>query len=885
MHQLQGLIARIRALLHRGRAEQELSEEIRFHLEQETAKNVRNGMPPADAKRRALLAFGGVERTREAHHDVRVVRWLADVMADARFALRSIRRAPVIAGAAVVTLALGIGAATAIYTVVDAVVLKPLPFPHGDRLFVVGEENAERNWHRQTAAPANYLDWKEQVPAFEFIGGYSDGRSSATLTGEGEPQIVTYAQVTGSFFDVLGVHAQLGRVFRDEESWRQTTRIVVISDRFWRRVLGGDRGVIGRSILLSGIPQQIVGVMPAKFEYPYSGIDVWLTMRWNPSDRKKAFFRRAHYVRTFARIKPGVSARAADAQLQTVVRRLQQQYPETNVGMGATLTPLHDLITGDARQPLILLFGAVGVLLLIACANVGNLLLVQAIGRQRELSLRLALGAGRTRLVRQVLTESLVLSVLGGIAGLAVGWAGVRVLATIQPKEMLPVNDFGIDWRVLLFLVVVTTMCGLLFGIAPSLWGQRQIPANALREGSRSSGEGKRLRRWGDALVIGEVALALLLTVGAGLLVRSYSALRRVNPGFESAGVLTVSLQLAGHQYDSVAALTAFDGQLVERVRGLPGVSSVAISSSLPLTGPGWTSDFALQGRARDDFATEVAHREVTGDYFKTMHVPLLRGRVFNDTDTRQAEQVVMVNEALVRRYFQGRDPLGVRVAFDRVPDSTSTWRTIVGVVGSEHQVGISADAKDEIFAPLTQYQEQSIILVARTSGAPVALVDPIRRALHEIDPNLAIESVRSMDAVLGESLARDRFLMTMLTVFAGVGLTLAIVGVYGVLAQMTRRRTREMGVRIALGARGAQLRWLVISQGLRLVMAGLLLGALFALMLTGVMQRVLFGVPASDPLTYVLVALLLAATGAAAAWLPAYRASSTDPALALRAD
>lgn len=878
-------MARIQALLHRGRAERELSEEIRFHLEQETAKNVRSGMSSADARRRALLAFGGVERTRDAHRDVRVVRWLADLSADARFALRSIRRAPVIAGAAVVTLALGIGAATAIYTVVDAVVLKPLPFPHGDRLFVVGEENAERKWHREAAAPANYLDWKEQVPGFESIGGYSDRRSSATLTGEGEPRIINYAQVTGSFFDLLGVHAQLGRVFRDEESWHQPARVIVISDRFWRGVLGADPSVIGRSIRLGGTPHQIVGVMPANFEYPYSDVDVWLTIGWDASDRQQLSFRRAHYLRTIARVRPGVSTNAADAQLQAVVRRLQQQYPETNTGMGATLTPLHDFISGDARQPLILLFGAVGLLLLIACANVGNLLLVQAIGRQRELSLRLALGAGRTRLVRQALTESLVLSLLGGIAGLAVGWAGVRVLAAIQPKEMLPMNDFGIDWSVLLFLIIVTTICGLLFGIAPSLWGQRQLPANALREGSRSSGDGKRLRRWGDALVIGEVALALLLTVGAGLLVRSYSALRRVNPGFEAAGVLTVSLQLAGDRYDSVAALTRFDGQLLERVRAVPGVSSAAIGSSLPLTGLGWTSDFAVQGRARDDFATEVAHREVTGDYFRAMHVPLLRGRVFSDADTRDAERVVVVNEALVRRYFRGRDPLGQRIAFDRVPDSTSKWRTIVGVVGSEHQIGIPVAAHDEIIAPLAQDQQQGIILVARTSGAPIALVDPIRRALREIDPNLAIESVRSMDDVLGESLARDRFLMTMLAVFAGVGLTLAIVGVYGVLAQMTRRRTREMGVRIALGARGAQLRWLVMSQGLRLVMAGLLLGGLFALMLTGVMQRVLFGVPASDPLTYVLVGILLAATGAAAAWLPAYRASSTDPALALRAD
>jgi ABC-type antimicrobial peptide transport system, permease component len=385
--------------------------------------------------------------------------------------------------------------------------------------------------------------------------------------------------------------------------------------------------------------------------------------------------------------------------------------------------------------------------------------------------------------------------------------------------------------------------------------------------------------------VIGEVALALMLTVGAGLLVRSYAALRRVNPGFTPAGVLTVSLQLAGGRYDSSAVLAEVDAQLLERVRALPGVENAAMSSSLPLTAIGWTSDFAIEGRARDAFAIEVVHREVSPDYFRTMRVPLLRGRDFTDADGRQAERVVIVNDAVARRYFHGEDPLGKRIAFDRVPDSTSKWRTIVGVVGSEHQVGLPVEARDEIFAPLAQDQQQSIIVVARTPGAPLALLDPIRGALRDLDPNLAIGSVRSMEEVMGESLARDRFLMTMLSVFAAVGLTLSIVGVYGVLAQMTHRRTREMGVRIALGARDSELRWLVISHGLKLVAAGLAVGAMLALVLTRGMQRVLFDVPPSDPMTYVVVALLLSATGAAAAWVPAYRASTMDPAIALRAE
>ncbi|MEP7065592.1 MAG: ABC transporter permease [Gemmatimonadota bacterium] len=885
MHLFKGVLARIRAIVHGTRADRELDEEICFHLEQEAAKHERSGIPPGEARRRAMVAFGGVTRTREAHRDVRVVRWLADLVADARFALRSIRRTPMIASAAVITLALGIGAATAIYTVVDAVLLKPLPFPHPEQLFVIGEDNTEREWHLQVAAPANYLDWKERLPAVASIGGYADGHASTTFTGDGEPRMVTTVQVTGTFFSVLGAQPALGRTFRDEETWEGATPTAVVSSRFWRSALGGDSAAIGKSIRLNSKQFVVVGVMPSTFAYPYRDADVWLTMQWSSSAREQQSFRRAHYLRVITRLRPSVTAASADVQLQSLVRRLQQEYPETNEKMSASMVPLRAFLNGDERRPLLLLFGAVGLLLLIACANVGNLLLVRSIGKQRELSLRLALGAGHPRLVRQALTESFLLSLLGGIAGLAVGWMGVRALASTQSAELLPVQEFGIDWRVLVFLLLVTTVSALLFGIAPSLWGQRQHPANALREGSRSSSDGRRMRRWANTLAVGEVALALLLTVGAGLLVRSYAALRRVDPGFQPSGVLTVSIEMPGGRYDSTAVLTQFDRALLDRVRATPGVLNASIVSSLPLTGSGWTSDFAVRGRARDDFATEVRHREVSGDYFGTMRVPLLRGRTFTEADATSGDHVIVVNDVLARKYFHDTDPVGQQIVFDRAPDSTSKWRTIVGVVASERQLGMQIEAHDEIFAPLAQEQQGSMVLVVRTAGEPLAFVPATRRALREIDPNLAIESVQTMDDVLDTSLGRDRFLMTMLLMFASVGIVLAIVGVYGVLAQTARRRTREMGVRIALGARAAQLRWLVLAHGLKLVTAGLLIGAMLALVLTRAMQRVLFDVQANDPLTYLAVALLLAATGAAASWLPAYRASITDPAVVLRVE
>jgi putative ABC transport system permease protein len=885
MHWLRGLLKRIRALAQPASAEHDLDDEIAFHIEHETAKNIALGLAPDEAHRRALVAFGGVSQTHEAHRDVRAVGWIADLFADARFALRSLSRAPVLAGAAILTLALGIGATTAIYTVVNAVLLRPLPFEKPGRLYMIGEDNAERDWHLQDAAPANYLDWQEQVPAFEQMAGYADGGFTATLTGSGEPRIVRFSQVTGGFFDILGVRAQRGRMFRESETWKQPVNVAVISDGFWRTVLGSDPNVVGRTIRLDGNVVQVVGVAPPGFAYPTANVDLWQPVAWDPAIRSKIFFRRAHWLRSIARVRDGVPEATANAQLQAVVARLQQQYPVTNTAMGAEMKPLHEFLTGSAKRPLVVLLAAVGLLLLIACANVGNLLLVHAAGRQRELALRLALGAGRTRITRQLLTESVILSLLGGAAGLALGWGSVQVLTAMQPKGMLPVHDVGIDWRVLLFVLVIATASGILFGIAPSLWGQRQPPASALGDGGRSSSVGQRMRRWGDLLVVGEVALALLLTVGAGLLVRSFRELQRIDLGFDASGVLAASLQVGGGRYDSVATLLPFEANLVERARAIPGVESAALTSSVPLTGPGWTSDFAIAGRPRDDYATEVAHREVSPQYFHAMRVPIVRGRAFTEADTRDVDRVVVVNESLVKRYFAGQDPIGRRICFDRVPDSTSVWRTIVGVVGNERLVAVATEPRDEIIAPLAQDPQQGISLVVRTAGDPLAMAAPVRGIVRDLDPNLAVESMRTMSSVRADSLARDRFLMTMLIVFACVGLALAIVGVYGVLAQVTRRRTREMGIRIALGARGTEVRWLVVSQGLRLVAAGLVIGSVLALVVTRAMQRVLYHVPPSDPLTYVVVGMMLAATGMAAAWLPAHRASRTDPSLALRAE
>jgi putative ABC transport system permease protein len=882
---LKGFLVRVRALARRGIAERELDDELRFHLEMETEKNIRLGMTPDDARRQALLVFGGVEQAKEAHRDVRGATLLEELLGDTRFALRTLRRSPALAGAAIVTLALGIGANAAIFAAVNAVILRPLPFADPERLYALGENNAEKNWHMETSAPANFLDWRERVPAFRDIAAYSPYSPRMTLAGLGTPRLLTTAIVTGNFFTLFGVRPALGRGFVDQETWKNGAHVAVLSHRGWTQQFGGDPAIVGRFIRLEGQSVQIVGVMPESFAFPQEAVDIWAPTEWDPANRGQIFFRRAHWMRPIARLAPAVSREQAEAQFQQVVERLKQEFPVTNRVMGAGMVPLHEYLVGDTRLPLLVLLGSVGLLLLIACANVGNLLLVQAAGRERELSVRVALGASRRRIVRQALTESLVLSGIGGLAGLATGWAGTRALVALQPEGMLRVRDFGVDWQVFGYVLALTTLSGLLFGIAPAIAGGRRMPADALREGGRSGTGGRRMRRWGDALVVGEVALALMLTIGAGLLVRSFWVLRHVHPGFDPNGVLTVAINLPDATYDSSDKIQLFFDGLIARVRALPGVTDAALTSPLPLTGSGYTSDYSIASHPRGEYGTEVAHRRVSTDYFKTMHVPILQGRDFTAADTRTAPSVVLINDALARKSFRGENPIGQRIANDRDPDSTTVWHTIIGVVGSEHLSSLSIEPKVEIFSPSTQDETSVMTVVARTSGDPASLAPGIRQVVAEMDGNLALGAVRPMSEVHAKSLARERFLTTLLLVFAGVGVTLAVIGVYGVLAQLARRRTREMGIRIALGAPVGQVRWLVVRHGLRLVAVGLAIGTTLALVATRGLQTLLYHVAPADPLTFVAVPVLLTLTGIVAAWLPAVQASRADPAIALRAE
>ncbi|HEX6314737.1 MAG TPA: ABC transporter permease, partial [Gemmatimonadaceae bacterium] len=840
--------------------------------------------PPDEARRLAHAVFGGRDAALEAHRDARGGRWIADFGRDARFALRTLGNNPVLTAAAVLTLALGIGANTAIFSTLHAVVLRPLPFRESHRLVMLFETNPERGWTRAEAAPANYFDWREQVTAFDDIAAYPSFNSSTVLSHDGEAQLLEQMTVTGNFFDVLGLPAALGRTFTDDETWNTGERIAMISHRLWTTRFGSDSSLVGRTIELGGYPVRVIGVAARRFGMPGMNPDIFRPTMFDRAAETRVSFRRAHWLRPVARLEPGVSLEEANGALQVVVQRLQQQYPVTNTNMGAGLMPMQRFLVGDARQPLVALQVAVGLLLLIACANVGNLLLVRAAERERESVVRLALGAGRGRLVRQALAESLVLSTLGGLAGVALGWAGTRVLAAMQPDGMLPVGTITVNGTVLAFALGVSVASGLLFGTGPALWAGRRAPAEVLKEGGRS-GTRTRLRRWSHALAVAEVAVALVLLAGAGLLVRSWLELQSVSPGFDSKGVLTMSITLPSARYDTQDKRDAFYAEAMGRLGALPGVEGVATVTRPPMTETGWSSDFAVAGRPREDFGIDVLHREVSPGYHTVLGVPLLRGREFTVADSRDAPPVLIINEALSSKYFPDEDPIGKRIAFDRYPDSTSFWRTIVGVVGSERQAGLESESRPEFFAPVVQDENGPRTFVIRSTVPPQSLIASARGVIGAIDRGIAINRVLPMTDIRDAALARRRFVMMLVLVFATAGLLLAVIGVYGVMAQLARGRRREIGIRVALGAPLTDIRGMVLRRSVALAATGVAIGVGVSLLGSKAMRSLVYGVSPVDPLSLTLVGALLATAAVAASMPTAWRASRVNPTETLRAD
>ena len=804
---------------------------------------------------------------------------------DLRFAARTLKRSPGFTAAAVGVLALGIGASTAIFSAANAFLFRPLPFADADRLVMLYETNPEFGWTRASAAPANVFDWREQVEPFQDVATYSDFIANATYFRDGEPGLLQAVSVSGNFFTVLGVAPVLGRGFREEETWAPDDDVAVLSHAFWISEFGGDPGVVGRSLELGTTTLEIVGVMPEGFAFPNPDLDVWTPWGWDAEARQAAWFRRAHWVFPVARLRPGATVEEADAALQVVVGRLQETYPETNRVMGAGMEPLRDFLVADVRTPLAVLMGAVLLLLLLACTNVANLMLVRAAGRTREVALRFSLGAGRLRVARLLLTEGIMVALLGGAAGLALGWWGIQMLALQQPVGIRGATALALDGRVVLFTLAASLLSGILFGLAPVLTAARGAVHAALKDGARGTSGARR--RWSAAngLVAAEVALAVLLVVGAGLMVRTFGYLRGVDPGFRSEGVLGVQFTIPSTRYPERDAVLAFQDDFQRRLRARPGVEAVGLVGRLPLAGANWSSQFQAEGWPPERVGFEILHRRADPGYFQALGIPLVRGRLFTPDEGPDTPLTVVVNETFAREHFPGEDPIGQRIAYDRAPTAESSWYEIVGIVGDQLQVSPALPARAEVFESRKQDWTRGDWTVVRTTLETAAATAVVEEVLREMDPLIPIAAVRPLPEVWRASMADQRFVLTLLVSFGAMALLLASVGVFGVTAQVARRRTQEIGIRMALGADGGSVVTLMVRQMMAVVAVGLVVGLAGALWATRAMASLLHGVTPHDPLTLGVVSGGLALVAAVACWLPARRASGVDPVASLRAE
>ena len=802
---------------------------------------------------------------------------------DIRYSVRHIAKKPFFYSIVILTLALGIGANAAIFTVVNAVLLRPLPYPNPDRLMMAWTSNPRQGFDKDVSTYPNFEDWRRASRSFERMSAYSG--TSLTLTGNGDPVQLRGARVTPEFFETMGVAPIYGHAFTPRNGESGGERVVILAHSLWEGRFGADPRIIGRRVLLNGMSHEIVGVTPARFAHP-SDAAFWVPLA--PVGEFKDLFtsRGSFWLTIIGRLRPQASREAAQSEMNAIAAALEKAYP-SNAGIGIRLIPLHEEVVGDVRSPLLILVGAVSFVLLIACANVANLLLTGAASRHRELAIRTALGAGRGRLLRQLLTESAVLALVGGSAGLLVALWTTDVLQLLAPAALPRLSDVTIDAYVLAYSAAASLATSLLFGIVPALHASRGESA-ALKEGGRSGSDGPKGRRVRSLLAIGELAVALMLLVGAALLIRSFIALNNQDPGFATAGVLTLGLQLPAAKYDEPARVVTFYEQLVERLGALPGVEAAAAGSSLLLSRLPGSATINIEGRPApppDVPNIPVPYDSVTPGFFATLQIPLRRGRMFTEGDTPQSQQVAIVNESFAQRFFPGQDPLGRRVTFGNPQQADTQWQTIVGVVADTKRGGFERKPWAEVYFPMRQSPDLRAFVLLRTSGDPASLVKAAQAAVWSIDRDQAIGAIRTVRELFAQQEANRRFTTLLLGVFAALALVLAIIGIYGVIAYSTAQRTHEIGIRLALGADRASVGRMVLASGLRIAGAGLTIGVLGALGVTRVLTGLLFGVGARDPVTFVVVPAALLVVSLAGCWIPARRAMRVDPVIALRGE
>jgi predicted permease len=873
----------------RERVRREIDGELAYHLEMRTREFVAGGMAPRAARNEALKRFGNLERTRLVCHELYMVESaekgdgiMRDLLHDLRFAVRSLIRAPSFALVVVLTLGLGIGANTAIFSVVDGVLLRPLPYGNPDRLVRVWENDRLRGTRQEWLSLPDYFDVLERNRVFQEMTTWF--RAQVTLTGpDNEPQRVTSATASHTLFPVLGVAPAMGRAFSEEEGRPGGERVVVVSHRFWVSRFGGDEQVVGKTIVLDDVAFQVIGVMPAGFGFPAPDIDLWRPLQLGPTSAPRG----NHNFRVLARLASGVTIARANEDVTAIAAALEEEYADDNLGRGMWVESLLEATVGDVRTPLLVLLGAVGLVLLVACVNVANLLFARASVREREVAIRTALGAAPGRLLRQFLTESAVLAFTGGAAGALVAFWSIRLLLILGPEDLPRLENVGIDPRVLGFTLLSAVGTGLLFGLVPALQVSKPDLQTAFKEGGRGSSEGLGKRRLRRLLVIAEVGLSVVLVTGAGLLLKSFWRLQQVDPGFSPNNILSVSVQLPSARYPqrfgdfpNWPEVLRFQEDIHERVRSLPGVEAVALGLNTPVDA-GWTTRFTIEGRppVAAGEQEEARIRPVTHDYFRTAGIPVVRGRGFTAQDRGDAPPVFVINEAFARRYFPNEDPLGQQM---------TVWGNTAEIVGIAKDVkfsGLHRPAPPGWYMPLDRMPFGGFSMVVRTAGDPIAALPAVREQVRVLDRDLALYNVRTLPDALWDSVARPRFNMLLMAIFAGVALTLAAVGIYGVISYGVSQRTHEIGVRMSLGASGGAVLKQVVRQGLALTGVGVAIGLGGSLLFSRGLSSLLFGVSATDLPTLGAVVVVLGGVAIAASYLPARRASRVDPVVALRSE
>ena len=801
------------------------------------------------------------------------------IWGDLRYGVRILLKTPSFSIVAVLALALGIGANCAIFSVVNALLIRPLAFGESDRLVKVNHWEAIQN-SESAVSPPGFADYRNQSQSFESLSATYLGQTGLNYSDDDEPERLSGGRVSADFFRTLRVEPLLGRAFLDEEDQPGRNRVVVLSHGLWQRRFGGGRDVVGKEITLSGQSYTVIGVMPQSFKWKTD--DLWRPLALAP-ESFAANQRGSEYLSVIARLKPGVTIQQAQAEMNTIAETIKQNNPSfypSEGGWGLRVTSLFDDVVGGIKPALLILLGAVGLVLLIACANVANLLLARAAARQREIAIRTALGASRFQLIRQLLVESVVLALVGGALGLLLAVWGIDLLVAFSGDNIPRANEIRIDGQVLAFTLSVSLMTSLVFGLMPAIQASKTDVQTMLKEGGRGSTTLRQRAR--AALVVADVALSLLLLIGAGLLIKSFATLQNVSPGFQPQGLLTMQVALPAFRYREPEQVKTFFERSLEEIRILPGVQSAGAVSDLPLSGSVHSGSFNIEDRPSvpGEEGPHADIRAATAGYFETMKIPLIKGRFFTEEDTRTARPVAIIDETLAQRYFPGEEPLGKRVEFQQ---GKPIWREIVGVVGRVKHKGLDRDFKDQLIAPHAQVSYATMVLIARTSSDPASQISAVRGAIRKIDKDQPVFKVTTMEQLLASSLGQRRLSVILFGVFAAVALVLAAVGLYGVISYSVAQRTNEIGIRMALGAERRDILRMVVEHGLKLTLAGVVLGLGGAYALTRVMSSLLFEVSATDPLTFVIVPLLLALVALAACLVPARRATKVDPMIALR--